>query len=1649
MKKTILLFLFSITLTRGYGQTTEDRANLEKYWKYRQQLRERFMRIGTDQGESIPMSCIIPGYKYGPGETGSILHWRDSNISLGYYLIVLATEYELLINSGEDTEPTLNELYYALSAINRMDVNAEMYLSEGDNQPSPDDLNGLFLRDDVTYGIVDNWLGDPPIPNAPIVADPTYIGDVGNPNNMRGDFNGWSGYGPSATPTTFNDGNVISLDQITTILLGLRFVVQFVDDQVIQPTAADTPMNLRQEAKDIIWRIADNMNDTSEPIDNEHEWMIKKWDGQLVKSGPSCVFASYPIYKLIEYTHGSVEAEKIRQPGDIVLEFAEEDVCNAILGGGFGDGESLLGPMVLGELFGLLLFSDINLAADIEEYVTNHCILPPDRSASEGPLPIKLNIDEIGDLWRAFSEQNVPYYVQSQEVILLGDLDFDYWTQNGGLFGLWNHHTMDNIFLPLSLGSEDQLSDDYAQSANKITDDDNVHITFELATLSGIWDLDYINERSKQSHFQHIGLMNAVLHNNSSPTSGMVQEDYRELLSLAPCVGPWSNPHVLTEAAPEWASANRLFHQGIRNTGSASTDEDGNLTADWEYRGYSNGLDYMVYYNLYQLLWGEQFSYKSNTEKCECVVEFTNEISFANVLDVKPKFSDYEEMGILTEKFLSHDLEITSNTGELNLHADLIVCNETDILASGDETELHLTNGAELNIFGGHSLIVRSGNKVVLDGNSSLITSDNGLSKITLEPGAELVVNNSNFLVNTQTEIFVGAGAKLRFVDGLFTVMPGKPQSTIYLAQDAELQVLNSTFVTNSNFLVEGHLAHIDFSNSYVTLQDNSKISLGATSLDINNTQLVLNNSNILALGSEINHNSGKVLIKNSGFIKLYELATYRYDFMDNLPATIHIEGENSFVSFELGKLQIAEGKIFEPKHDNVPSGFIEFKGSGDQEIIMGENAVIKLIGDGPNDELLRINDWADMWNVNNGFGELYLKDCKVNLSNHGAIWTDMKFNAINVNFEDAQPEASLNGGNIQVWYSNTCSLLDCSFNHARLNTIGSHVALSGCNFHFQQSGYKCQEGHFLMNNCYFEGSHMESKSLDQYSSMTQCTFENPDFTGQIGASQSACYYDESLVEVKLNNCTFRNGLDGVSKEGGQLSLKCCLFQQLNDKAVTFANGFLLNMSSNTLAGYNNFDQVGTCIYLSNAEYIDLYSGYNNLAGFTDCCICGTLNWKCLGNPCDLHISADYNYWGAPQNTFPPSPQPVGPYNPEMQEVVINLYTLDAPPTCYVISPNGQAVCFAHFTDHFVSVPTGCGTGNLVPHHGRRSLMTSNETIQHYAAPRTENNVVTHELRDLIIDADNPQISTTSFVDISLDSALIFAASQLEIVDSSGNNYTAVELFHEILTSPLDRTNPEIRWKMEWGRSQMKTAVELMFQNSQLFQANNLVSFETPVNQYVNVLNAMTDTVLTDSTYKSQFYLELDKGQLFRTLGNPLMAKHIYVHLDDCQLDSVEQSLLNNWRQQVDLELSLANQFMVQDISPDSISFSVNTSAYTPITSSAMSDFYFGVWIDSPTSVTFVNCGNNPVYRSAWSSNNSVSIYPNPTQGSITIKVNALGIYALDIFDNEGRSIYKTQLNLQESNTANLQLPSSVAKGNYLIKLENQGGIYLDRLIKQ
>jgi hypothetical protein len=221
-----------VCLTTIMSAQTNDQEIMDKYWKYRDQLRKRFMKIGTAKGESIPASVIIPNRQYGlvDQSIGSIMQWRDATVTLGYYWIVLATEYSLLNQNNENTQSTLNELYYAMQAFNRIDMTAEGYLGGNmDASANPTDLNGFFIRDDVPHEMAQNFENDPPIPNGPIQPDP------GNPNQMRGGFTGWENYDDGVagneTQTTVSQlGNSESLDQLTTIILGLHFIQRFIPD---------------------------------------------------------------------------------------------------------------------------------------------------------------------------------------------------------------------------------------------------------------------------------------------------------------------------------------------------------------------------------------------------------------------------------------------------------------------------------------------------------------------------------------------------------------------------------------------------------------------------------------------------------------------------------------------------------------------------------------------------------------------------------------------------------------------------------------------------------------------------------------------------------------------------------------------------------------------------------------------------------------------------------------------------------------------------------------------------------------------------------------------------------------------------------------------------------------------------------------------------------------------------------------------------------------------------------------------------------------------------------------------------------------------------------------------------------------------------
>jgi len=238
MKKIIAFAMLLALHGPSYAQTEQD--NHEKYWTYRNNLIRKFLKIGAsnsllDFGNSIPIENRDNINTNCTG-TGKRMRWGDATIHQGYYIATLACEYELLRRSGKDCAPTLNELYYAIQAVDRLDDYAEWYLSLIPNLfPNK---NGFLTRDDVP-GAFSQYFQDPPPDYVTCISSGYYDTENGSVSN-----NFW------------NDENEMSQDQIYGLFLGFSFVKKFVDPSlVIQPTPQDLPVNLVLEVQQITDRI--------------------------------------------------------------------------------------------------------------------------------------------------------------------------------------------------------------------------------------------------------------------------------------------------------------------------------------------------------------------------------------------------------------------------------------------------------------------------------------------------------------------------------------------------------------------------------------------------------------------------------------------------------------------------------------------------------------------------------------------------------------------------------------------------------------------------------------------------------------------------------------------------------------------------------------------------------------------------------------------------------------------------------------------------------------------------------------------------------------------------------------------------------------------------------------------------------------------------------------------------------------------------------------------------------------------------------------------------------------------------------------------------------------------------------------------------
>jgi hypothetical protein len=381
-----------------------------------------------------------------------------------------------------------------------------------------------------------------------------------------------------------------------------------------------------------------------------------------------------------------------------------------------------------------------------------------------------------------------------------------------------------------------------------------------------------------------------------------------------------------------------------------------------------------------------------------------------------------------------------------------------------------------------------------------------------------------------------------------------------------------------------------------------------------------------------------------------------------------------------------------------------------------------------------------------------------------------------------------------------------------------------------------------------------------------------------------------------MTNCSFNNNNKAAQKKGGVLTVRCSEFSQ-NGTALEIGKGCVLNMSSSSAGGYNVFELNDEHVHFYHSSTPLLNKGFNSFSGASDCNLCGNIATITSIGCAPVALASAGNQW-----------QPIASGSSG-----IALYSSS---TC----ANGTQSIIT--LSPSVAVSTTCPSviGILSPTKSLAQANLQQKTL-----------------------SDLPIISTSEYGQLPLDSALSLAATLAYATDSLFEGKRSIKLFHEILTSSLDRSNSEIRSLSNWGIGMMKKMMEELILRGEIIPENNSESFETSVQRYVNALNACSDSIVTDSSFHSQFWIELSKAQLFRSLGNSNMCFAILNQLNSCNLEGDELEELLYWKALTAGELNNT---------PNAIS-NICDSSFTNLSNS---NFPFGIEILGPQEVLFYSC---------------------------------------------------------------------------------------------
>ncbi len=762
MKKVMLLSVMFMFCALIFAQT--DDLNQKKYWKFRNNFRRDFIKIGPSEGESIPIATRRPiacKDNAGDGPNKGTVRWGDGMIFQGHYIGFLATEYALLKKRNLDVTSTLNELYYALNAINRSDLKAELFISGIDDNQLPvvkgEDLNGFYLRDDAGEDMWLNWSGQKM--DCSCNEGDRYITNNTARLNEGGNISRYE----------TDDHSTPSLDQMTSLLVGITIIDHLLEDDVYVQPQPDLPvMNIKNEAQQIANRLISYAYD--------HNWfLLDEWGWPVGNGGGDLIYTAYPISLIGNKLTGNDFSLKPARRYQLDWEFARKYHSQSE-----ANREIMYDTLNFWEKEKVNNFFDLNPWAYDEVgwgelEIGSNFEMRQITGLPAGGVSIELEVDYLEDVWTSFLPEVF--------VDIADDWQDDSTFNETLTFPLgWDKHPTINLF------------SDY-----------NHNIVFNLGVASGLFDADNAAEWGLTTTNYQLVLIQALL-NGTAPVLGN-STFYQNALSAMPVYGGFKYH------GQSWLGYDDDGNDVVGNKqiiwsdgwgGEYKWNDAAESNSSEGHDGQFNALDYLYLHNLYYLVFGDEIAEEyEETYDCFCgstsmedisaleaesegeigsaemtidealsgdvklhpeivkqlsILDFCTEhdlpgSSLSTSYDLKQLFDDYHELDIALNKFQTKEFTINAG-GELNIESRLVICNTK---------ELTVEDGGQINLDKGE-ILIKPGAKLIIKGD---VTIDRG-TKVIVEDGGEIIIKTGGTLANSGYIRLKEGGKMLYEEDAIF-----------------------------------------------------------------------------------------------------------------------------------------------------------------------------------------------------------------------------------------------------------------------------------------------------------------------------------------------------------------------------------------------------------------------------------------------------------------------------------------------------------------------------------------------------------------------------------------------------------------------------------------------------------------------------------------------------------------------------------------------------------------------------------------------------------------------------------------------------------------------------------------------------------------